>query len=220
MMALLCVAAAAALTVGCGSVPKPVRTYGQVVNYDRMTNEYDPKVSLVYSSGEHTLDEYQTLYIDNFQVQSGDLVKKYKEARLYGLRLRYTLKEEISERNVFQTVSVNEQYRNTDRSGVLRMEPEITIYNKGSGWQRFFFWTGATDFQIECRLVDAATGDVVMELVDRRRFLAHTPWGPNPDTFYDDYVMRLTLKETAVCLADFLKNAQDGLPGPRRAAGK
>lgn len=100
------------------------------------------------------------------------------------------------------------------------MKPEITVYDKGSGWQRFLFIPpGASDFQIECRLVDAATGDVVMVLADRRRFMANTPWGPNPDTFYDDYVMRLTLKETAVCMANFLQNAYHGLSGPRRASG-
>jgi hypothetical protein len=214
---LVSAAVLAALAVGCGSVPKPVHTYGKVVDYDRMTDHYDPLVSLVYSSGDHTLDEYHTLYIDSFQAASGDLVKNYEEARLFGLRFRYTLKNQIAEQGNFETVSVSDRLKASDTSGVLVLEPMITVWNKGSGWKRFFLWRGATDFQIECQLVDADTSEVVMELVDRRRFLANTPWGPNIDTFWDDYVMKLTLKETAVCLADFLDKAHHGLPGPGRA---
>ena len=221
-LAVLCVTMAALVATGCGSVPKPKHTYGNVIDYERMTDHYDPTVSLVYSSGEHTLDEYHTLYIDGFKVQRGELVEDYKEARHRGLELRYTIIDELRQReDVFRTVTADDRYASTSESGVLVMKPKITIYDTGSGWKRYFFISsGSTDFQVECKLVDAATGETVMELVDRRRFLGNTPWGPNPDALEDQFVMNLTLKETAVCLADFFEKAYHGLPGPRRASAE
>ena len=221
-LALMCLAAAAVMAAGCGSTPKPRRTYGNVIDYERMTDHYDPTVSLVYSSGTHTLDEYHTLYIADFEAEKSDLVESYKDARHRGLQLRYTIIDELRERDdTFRTITADDRYASSQDPGVLVMKPKITIYRTGSGWKRYFFIpSGASDFQIECRLVDAATGETVMVLADRRRFLGNTPWGPNPDTFNDKFVMNLTLKETAVCLADFLTNAYHGLPGPRRASSE
>ncbi len=218
-LALLCLTVAVLAATGCGSVPKPKHTYGNVVDYERMTDHYDPMVSLVYSSGEHTLDEYHTLYIDGFEVQRGDLVEDYKKARHEGLRLRYTIIDELRQReDVFRTVTADDRYASIDKPGLLVMKPKITVYETGSGWKRYFYMSsGASDFQFECKLVDAATGETVMELVDRRRFLGNTPWGPNPDALEDQFVMDLTLKQTAVSLANFLQKAYHGLPGPRRA---
>lgn len=220
-LALMCMATAAVMAAGCGSVPKPKRTYGNVVDYDRMTNHYDPMVSLVYSSGDHTLNEYDTLYIDSCQVEDSDLVKDYNEARQYGLWLRYTIVEAIRNReDTFRRVTADSRFRSRREDGLLVMKPKITVYDKGSGWKRYLLWSGASDLQVECKLVDAASGEVVMELVDRRRFVANTPWGPNPDTIDDNWVMELTLKETAEGLANFFKEAYDGLPGPRRASSE
>jgi hypothetical protein len=220
LVVLPVIAVLAAMSVGCGGVPKPRRTYSEVVDYERMTNEYDPLVSLVYSDGKHKLNEYDTLYLVDFVVDDTDYVTDRQEAGAYARRLRLTLRNLLSDRDLFENVTVSDRYWNSRKPGLLMMFATISVYDKGSGWSRFFFWSGATDFQIECKFIDAATGDTVMELVDRRRHLGNTPFGPNIDTVKDHYVMKLTMKQTLVCMTEFLKKAYDGLPGPGKATSE
>jgi len=209
LLTVLVVVAAAAAT-GC-SYPKAERTYECVVNYQRMTDRFDPVASLVYMPPGKKLSDYDILFVDDITV--GEYrIESPKEAPLYALKFRCTLKSQIAQQKQFDLVTLDQKYGKGVRPNVLRLSGKVTVFDKGHGWMRFFLSAGATDFQVEGRLTDEATGETVMEFVDRRRYLANTPFGPNPDTFDNDYVMRLTLKESAVCLANMIKNASDGLP--------
>ena len=209
LLTLLIVAAAAAGT-GC-SYPKAERTYECVVNYQRMTDRFDPVASLVYMPPGKKLSKYDILFVDDITV--GEYrIECPKEAPLYALKFRCTLKSQIAQQKKFDLVTLDQEYGKGVRPNVLRLSGKVTVFDKGHGWMRFFLSSGATDFQVEARLTDEATGETVMEFVDRRRYLANTPFGPNPDTFDSDYVMRLTLKESAVCLANLINKAYDGLP--------
>jgi hypothetical protein len=209
LLTLLIVVAAAAAT-GC-SYPKAEHTYECIVNYERMTEEFDPVASLVYMPPGKKLSDYDVLFVDDITV--GEYrIECPKEAPLYALRFRCTLKSQIAERKKFDLVTMDQKYGEGTRPNVLRLSGKVTVFDKGHGWMRFFLSQGATDFQVEARLTDEATGATVMEFVDRRRYLANTPFGPNIDTFDSDYVMRLTLKESAVCLANLISKAYNGLP--------
>lgn len=209
LLTLLAVVAAAAAT-GC-SYPQPEHTYEHVVNYQRMTDRFDPVASLVYMPPGKKLSSYDIMFVDDITV--GEYrIECPEEAPLYALRFRCTLRSQIAERKKFDLVTLDQKYGKGTRPRVLRLSGKVTVFDKGHGWLRFFLSSGATDFQIEGRLTDEATGETVMEFVDRRRYLANTPFGPNPDTFDNDYVMRLTLKETAVCLANLIDKAHEGLP--------
>ena len=52
---------------GC-SYPKPVRTYEYVLVYDRMTDQFDPLVSLVYIAPDADLAAYERVIVDQFGV--------------------------------------------------------------------------------------------------------------------------------------------------------
>jgi len=56
-----------------------------------------------------------------------------------------------------------------------------------------------------------------MEFVDRRRHLGNTPFGPNPCTLNSDFVMKVTIKETATCFARLIDKAYMGLPAEEDA---
>ena len=202
---------------GC-SHPQALHTYQYVVHYDRMSDRFEPLVSLVYASGAHVLADYDLLFIDDITV-ADENIEKPDEAALYALRFRCTLQSEIASLKKFGLVTLDRRYRHPARPGALRLAGKVTVFEMGSGWMRYFLSMGATDFQVEASITDAFTGELIMELVDRRRHLGNTPFGPNPGTLNGDFVMKTTIKETAVCLARFIEKAYEGLPTNEEADG-
>lgn len=214
---LLCASGLSVLILaaaGCKS-PKVIRTYEYLINYDRMTRDYDPLASLVYMPTKGILGEYDALVIDEFSVGE-QWVRDPERARAYGTQLRTLLANSLTSRCAFPEVLLSDEPGLLPRDGAraLRMSGKITVFSMGSGWRRYFsYWYvflqgGATDFQIEARLCDMSTGAMVMEFGDRRRHLGNTPWGPYIKTFNSDFVMKCTIKLTAYSLAEFLRDAR------------
>ncbi len=205
-----------ALLAGC-SYPKPTRTYEFLINYDRMTDRFDPLLSLVYMPEGAKFADYEALIIGRMDV--GRSVKDPEKADQYATYFRWALQKRLARSQTFDFITLDPDFSPSEDSQVrmLRLESKITRLSAGSGWKRYFGWflflqAGASDFQIEGRFTDASSREPVMEFCDRRRHLYNTPWGPNPGTFKNERVMKITLGETAACLTEFIQQADRGLP--------
>jgi hypothetical protein len=210
----LAVLAAAVLTqVGC-AYPKATHTYEFLTDYDRMTDRFDPLLSLVYMPEGAALSPYEGLIIGQIAVGE-NWVEEQEKARQYAMYFRCLL-----QKRVLDTQKFDPYYPVSARASprLMRLQAKITRFDMGCGWKRWlsfalpFFQGGASDIQVEGRMTDSATGRLLLEFVDRRRHLANTPWGPNPKTLNSDFVMKLTLDQTAACLAKFIEDAYQGLP--------
>lgn len=207
----------AALVAGC-SAPKAVRTYEYLADYQRMSDQFEPLVSLVYMPQGARFVDYKTLVIGDVDV--GELWVEDREAALgYATRFRTSLANRFSQRRTFEVVSLDPAAEAGPGlpGPLVRMEGKVTVFDLGSGWQRYFsYWfppfeRGASDFQIEARFRDAQSGALVMELADRRRHLGNTPFGPYWKTFKSGFVMSHTVKLTSQCLAEVVDRARNGL---------
>ncbi len=202
---------------GC-SYPKAVRTYEFVVSYDRMTDSFDPDLSLVYVPADTALGRYRGVVVGDFTV-GGTQVESPELAEHYTTYLRVALACELLKMEQFEFVTLDTDpafLPGQSLRDVLLVEGMITKFDMGSGALRYFsrflfLGLGATDLQIEGRMVEADTGRLVVEFVDRRRHLANTPWGPNPRNFRKGFAMNVTARETAHCLAGFMEAGFDEL---------
>lgn len=208
----LALGAAILLVAGC-NYPKPIRTCEYVTAYDRMTDRYDPEVSLVYMPDQNAFRGTRAILIGSLQVGQ-DWVESREEAIHYATYFRYVLQCELWKLKSFEFVALDTGIGADDTmsGGTLRFEGMITKFDMGSGFLRYlspflFMQLGATDFQIEGRITDVRSGQLVMEFVDRRRSLANTPFGPNPRNFTRGFAMKHTMKTTAECLAAFMGRA-------------
>lgn len=207
------------LLAGC-SPPKAVRTYEFINAYERMTEEFDPLVSLVYLPKATNWARYRGIAIGHVGV-GHELVASPDEALGYATFFRLALRHELLELGAFDFVSLDADLAELpagQRDDVLLFEGMVTKLDFGSGVKRylsFFAWfleSGATDLQVEGRITNAGSGAVLAELADRRRSLCNTPFGPNPKTLDAGFAMRQTAKETAECLARFIAMGCEGLP--------
>jgi hypothetical protein len=100
---------------------------------------------------------------------------------------------------------------------LLLVEGKVTVFDMGNGWVRYFagllfLGLGATDFQVEGRVTNYGTGELVMEFVDRRRHLANTPFGPNLKNLSDHtFAMKITELYSARSLAYLLSQPVEAL---------
>ena len=210
------VAALAALVLlhaGC-SFPKPIRTYEFILHHDRMSDSFEPVVSLVYIAENADPMRYKNIVIGAVTVGEQRVEDRPQAAR-YATYLRALLRNMLVESGRFQVVTL-------DRSEAfptltLRLEAMVTKFDFGSGKLRYWGWflplfqsKAASDFQIEGRLTDAQSGAVLIEFADRRRHLGNTPFGPNPKTFRDDFVMKHTVRETTRAVSAFIQQVESG----------
>jgi hypothetical protein len=216
------VLAAAALLAASGcTYPRALRTYEYIATYERMSDCYEPLLSLVYVPRSTRLRDYRGVIIGDFGV-GRHLVYAAEGADDYALWFGVSLRNELAKRNRFQFVSLDTEDPHVSGSagakGVLRVDGMITALDEGSGLMRYlsffmwFFQRGATDFQVEGRITEADSGKLVAEFVDRRRHFGNTPFGPNPHTFRDRYAMSITAHATAKCLAEFIDKGWERLP--------
>lgn len=197
------------LQTGCIHYPEPRHTYEFVTRYDRMSPRLEPKLSLVYVPPEVSFSPYRNFIVGNIAV-GDNWVESPVQAQRYALYLRHKiLAPEMRDTDRFDTVSLDPGRRFSVPT--MRLEGKVTAFETGSGLARFFSYFlpflqsgGASDFQLEGRIYDTATGELLMEFVDRRRHLGNTPWLPNPNTFSNEFVMKHTVWETGRSLAEVL----------------
>jgi len=220
LLAVLCLGAQ-----GC-HYPPVVHTYEYVTDYERMSDSYDPLVSLIYVPEPLSFKDCRRILVG--QVQVGQVwVDTPEEAAGYATFFRAVLRRELVKLNKFDFVGLDNGeggQQDRDEPGTLLVEGKITKFDMGSGFWRYvsyFLWflqSGATDFQIEGRITEADTGKLLVEFADRRRHLCNTPFGPNPHNFDKGYAMKVTATETARCLAQFIEMGCDQLPAVRADA--
>jgi hypothetical protein len=205
---------------GC-HYPPAVHTYEYLTDYERMSAAYDPLLSLVYVPQATTFRSCPGIIIGDIGI--GDAwVDSPEEALGYATFFRVVLRNELLKLGRVGFVSLDKDegdLKGHAREGTLLVEGRITKFDMGSGLLRYlsyFLWfveAGATDFQIEGRITDAATGKLVLEFVDRRRHLCNTPFGPNLHNFDKGYAMNVTTTESARCIAGFIDMGFGELPG-------
>ena len=203
------------VVLGC-STPKPVPSYECITQYDRMTNQYEPLLSLVYSPKPLDLKAYRGVIVGPVTLGT-TWVESADDATHYATYYRVCLLKDLLGLNKFRKVSFAGGADDWGGSldGVLRIDTMFTRFYMGSGVMRylsyfmFYLQGSATDLQIEGRITDAATGQTVAEFADRRRDLGNTPWGPNPHNFRRGFAMAVTAHKTAQAFADFMDEARD-----------
>ncbi|NLW50392.1 MAG: hypothetical protein GXY85_06055 [Candidatus Brocadiaceae bacterium] len=220
---LLLAAVPLSVAFGC-HYPQALRTYEYVVTHERMSAAHEPLLSLVYVPRSVNLRDYRGIVIGEVGV-GRHWVETPDAARQYAQLFRVLLRRELLEQNRFHFVSMDPDDPRIDavpgKNDVLLFEGMITRLDEGSGVLRylsFFLWflqAGATDLQIEGRILEAESGRLVVEFVDRRRHLCNTPFGPNPKTIRDGYAMHVTAHLTAEALAEFIARGWNGLPVAR-----
>ncbi|MFW6188858.1 MAG: DUF4410 domain-containing protein [Planctomycetota bacterium] len=203
--------------VGC-TYPKPTATYEFLTDYERMSGENEPLVSLVYAPESVSLGDYRGVVVGPVTVGRG-WVEDRERALHYATFFRACLRAELASLKKFDFVEFQLPPGPAAQAGeAVKIEGRITRFDMGSGFLRYLtgllivFRGGATDLQFEGRLSDAVSGDVLMELADRRRHYANTPYGPNPRNFREGFGMKVTMRETADCLARFVKAAYRAYP--------
>ncbi len=206
------------LVQGC-SPPEVVPTYEYVTDYERMEDCYEPLLSLAYVPHETDLSCYDGVIVG--QVTVGEhWIEQRPQALAYAVLLRVLLQRELEAGQEFAAVASERQSREylNCPGRWLRLEGMVTGCASGSGLMRYlsyyllFLQSGATDFQVEGRILDDGTGELLVEFADRRRGLYNTPWGPNPKTLRDKFAMTATVRDTARAIAAFLHQARQGLP--------
>ncbi|MFO8008068.1 MAG: hypothetical protein R6V05_10065 [Candidatus Brocadiia bacterium] len=203
---------------GC-SPPEVVRTYEYVTDYGRMEDLYEPLLSLAYIPHETDLSRYDGVIVGDLAIGE-QWIEERPQAMAYAVLLRLLLRRELESSEQFAAVASGRQssaYLN--RPGRwLRLEGMVTGCELGSGLMRYFSYyllflqSGATDFQVEGRILDDSTGEMLVEFADRRRGLYNTPWGPNPKTLRGEFAMTATVRDTARSIVAFLGQAREGLP--------
>jgi hypothetical protein len=222
--ALACVAIM--LCTGCGT-PDAVRTNEFITDQERMTPA-DPLLSLVYLPDLGHLTLAEGIVIGSLAV-GGERIEDPEQARVHTNLFRVMLFHELQKADAQVKESGERGFRTIRREPpahwerlprrTLRLDGHVSVFDMGSGSLRYFggllfLGLGATDFQIEGRLTDRATGEVVMEFVDRRRHLGNTPFGPNTKNLSDStFAMKVTALHTARSLAYMLAQPVEALAG-------
>lgn len=215
----LCIMPMIALVQAGCSYPKAIRTYEFLADYDRMTDRFEPLLSLVHMPDGAEFAGHTGVIVGRVDV-GGRWVEEPATAQQYATYFSCLLQKRILAIQKFELVTRDTDFaeRSGEPRGLLRLDTKITKFDLGCGWKRWasfsllFFQCGASDIQVEGRVRDVATGALVLEFADRRRHLGNTPWGPNPKTLDSDFVMKVTLDQSAACLAKFIEEAYDGLP--------
>jgi len=191
-----------------------MKTYELVTNYDRMSSNYEPKVSLVYLSPDAVLGNYKTLVISPVKV-SGIWVEQDEKMELFRPYINEQLRDSIMKGKAFKNVVVDPQYIKVSDPAekIIVLETVVTKLQRGNGTARYFLQLGATDFQIEGRLVDARTQRVLMEFAERRRSLGESPLEPSVKTFNSEYTLKETIKTVTENLSGLLRELT-GSPAP------
>ncbi|MHC4788454.1 MAG: hypothetical protein ACYS8K_04515 [Planctomycetota bacterium] len=204
---------------GC-SYPPAIHTHEYLTSYERMSDGFDPLLSLVYVPRADAFSRYNGVIIGDIGIGE-TWVEAPAEARGFTTFLRICLRSKLIKLKKFDFVTLDKKgdwLEPQDLDETLLLEGKITKFDMGSGFLRYFSYflvvaqLGATDLQFEGRISEASTGRLLMEFADRRRQLCNTPFGPNPHNFQRGYAMRVTAMDVAQCLVHFIDISYESLP--------
>lgn len=163
--------AACALTLLVGF--SQVQPSGWLEDYHRLEHIGGVPLEQVWVAPELDVRNYHTLYIAPVEVDQRALKNRGDSTREMAQRLvmafRKSLNRTLQETEIFRIVSTD-PYFSTVKQGALTLQMRVTEFSPGSPPVRALigFGAGATKIQVEGKLIDQATGEVVAEFADRR----------------------------------------------------
>ncbi len=175
MSPALALAAAAALTLlsAGGACAANAHKNGYLQDYHRLGHIGGVPLEQVWIHPELNLLDYRTLYIAPVQIDPLAYRRNGEQDRQAGARLggalRNAVTKELQGAGIFQFVS-DDPYFSVPRHGALVLEMRITEVNSGKPRLRQLvgFGAGATEIQLEGKLIEARTCRTLFEFADRR----------------------------------------------------
>ncbi len=180
---LLYAAALAALVSGCA---QPVIRTGALPNYARLRSttlmgEGDGRARTYVAPGLLLLD-YDVLYVKPVK-PAGQVGPDQPRISQYCAHLQERTLNGLRKLRKFRILTTDDEFLNRKRYDlrVATLELFITHLDEGNGFVRYVvgFERGGVDVQVEGRLTDARTGEVLMEFADRRYYAGDPMSGLN-----------------------------------------
>lgn len=146
---------------------------GYLQDYHRLGHVGGVPLEQVWIFPELNLLNYRTLYIAPVQVDPVAYRRNGEKDRLAAVRLASALRTQVTQAlqgaGIFQFVS-DDPYFAVPRHGSLVLEMRITEVNSGNPRLRRMvgFGAGATEIQLEGKLIEARTCRTLFEFADRR----------------------------------------------------
>ena len=199
----VCVVAALAcllLVAGLGCGTAHVKRTGALPCYARLTSR--PPLSRAYFAPGHLLADYPVLQFEGVGVR-GNVPAKGEAHDQYCQALAHQIRTDLASIKKFHVI--------TDAPGDAKaaaLSVWITHLDTGSGTLRYLvgFEAGSVDVQIEGKLVDVQTGELVMEFADRRRESGEPNLGLNPTVVKADALIERTLRAQGRALVTVLRD--------------
>lgn len=167
-------AAAALLTAPAAEAPAATaHKNGYLQDYHRLGHVGGVPLEQVWIHPELNVLDYRTLYIAPVQVDPLAYRRHGEADRQKALRLGAALREQLALQlqgaGIFRFVSTD-PYFAVPRHGGLVLEMRITEINSGNAGLRktLGFGAGATEIQLEGKLIEARTCRTLFEFADRR----------------------------------------------------
>jgi Domain of unknown function (DUF4410)/Protein of unknown function (DUF3313) len=146
---------------------------GYLQSYHRLGHVGGVPLEQVWIEPEFDVRKYRTLYIAPVQIDPYAYRRNGEEDRQKAHRLadayRMVLEQELQGSGIFQFVSTD-PYFSRRREGALVLETRITEVNSGNPRQRVMigFGAGATEVQVEGKVIELKTCRTLVEYADRR----------------------------------------------------
>ena len=151
-----------------------VQPSGFLQDYHRLNHVGGVPLEQVWIHPEFDVREYRSVYIAPVQIDPWAYRRHGQPdrhaAQQIGAAFQATVEQRLRDAQIFPFVS-SDPYFAAARHQALRLEVRITEVNSGSAGVRAFigFGAGATEFQIEGRVVDQKTCRTLVEFADRRK---------------------------------------------------
>lgn len=173
-------AAAVAIAAALAAIPPAAPAYdstarmnGYLQDYHRLGHVGGVPLEQVWIQSGLDVQDYRTLYIAPVQIDPLAYRRRGEEDRQAAFRLanglRASLLKELQSQGIFQFVSTD-PYFSTPKQGALILEMRLTEVNGGNpGLRRWIgFGAGATEVQLEGKLIETRTCRTLIEFADRR----------------------------------------------------
>ncbi|MCX7017449.1 MAG: DUF4410 domain-containing protein [bacterium] len=150
-----------------------VHKTGFLQDYHRLEHIGGVPIEQVWINPEFDIRDYRRLYITPVMADPAAYRMKGESDRGNAMRLgaafRTVLERQLRGAGIFEFVSTDPYFR-TVRDGALILELRVTQINAGFGLARVLvgFGAGATEIQLEGRLIEPKSCRILMEFADRR----------------------------------------------------
>jgi hypothetical protein len=150
-----------------------VQPAGWLQDYDRLGHIGGVPIEQVWVHPEFDVQSYRTLYVAPVQIDPLAYRRKgeqdHESAGRLAKTFRQVLNKELQESGIFPIVSTD-PYFAPSRDGALTLQIRITEFNSGNPSARAWigFGAGATEVQIEGKVIENSTCRTLVEFADRR----------------------------------------------------